>query len=614
MINEGQNPRRKKAAARGSDLDRGLNLRDLLSKEYSIGESEWEDDEPGNKSGGEEPGPVGAQDLVRRLIIDFRLFCQGSRPDEQIEVLGRMQQQVKAFRSLLANSDLALWAKFSGVLSTLLFATAQKPGFPSASAFRTMADALDLLRTVVSSGSGWRGSDPAPITVLAAADDPSCSRALHLALQNQGMKVTVCESAEEALNQLRDNPFDVIFLDTCLPEMDNFVLSSKLRRLPFHATTPILLLTSLPDFGTRFEWVLDDDCDFIAKPIVPSEAAVKAFAFGLKFRLDPDGAPKVSSRPKALPAPPQPAPAVTVTPPEVPKPTAKELAEEAQRRSRAEEQAAQLAQARALLEEQLAARALQVQQVQEQAAELEKTRQSLNTELGKSSRRETRLKQECDSLEQQMASLNKSLDRLGRDLAQENERRLTAEQQIGALNQNFERLSQDLTREREHRLKTEQHAGALQQNLERLNRELARENEGRRAAEQQAGELARDLSEAARAESAARQQLGQLSRDHAKELARAQSALQKETRAREQAEQAGAELSAAQSHLEKQLTDAWLQVQQVAERHLALHQAQKLIQTELRGTLDRHIHLQQQLAAADQPLKTLSEILRPAAG
>jgi CheY-like chemotaxis protein len=566
MTNKGQNPRRRKAASGTPEFGEALNLRDLRAGPDSSGESEWEDDEPAGSPVGKEPGLMGPEDLMRRLIIDFRLFCKCARPDEQIDILGRMQQHIKAFRSLLAGANLSLWAKFSGAVSTLLFAMVQKPGFPTFSAFRTMADALELLRTVVASESGWRGTDPAPITVLTVADAAASRRALQVALQNQGMIVTDCDSAEKAFLPLRDNPFDVIFLDTALPEMDNFAFSTKLRRLPYHPTTPLVFLTALPDFGTRSESVLDDHCDFIAKPIVPIEAVVKAFAFGLKYRLDPEPARKVPAKLKAPPAPPKVAPSVVaapavttpvaVPPPSVPAQNAKELAEADERRVRAEEPAAQLAEASARLEEQPAARVLQFQQGPEEAAELEKTRQALNAELRKSSRRETRLKQQCAALEQQMESLNQNLGRLGQDLAKENERRLTAEQQ--------------------------------------------------------AGQLARRLDEVTRAESAARHQLGQTARDHAKELARVQSALQKEISARELAEQAGAELSAAQARIEKQLADGWLQAQRALESHAALPQAQKLIQAELRGVLERQSRLEQQLAGLDEPLRTLSETLRPA--
>ena len=79
-----------------------------------------------------------------------------------------------------------------------------------------------------------------------------------------------------------------------------------------------------------------------------------------------------------------------------------------------------------------------------------------------------------------------------------------------------------------------------------------------------------------------------------------------------QVTQAGAELSAAQAHIEKQLADGWLQAQRALERHAALPQAQKLIQAELRGVLERQSRLLQEIAALEEPLKTLSETLRPA--
>jgi DNA-binding response OmpR family regulator len=419
-----------------------------------------------------------------------------------------------------------------------------------------MADALDLLRAVVTSGAGWRGADPAPITVLLLADEAACRRALQAALQNQGMNVTECAGTTEAFDHLRDTPFDVIFLDAPLAEMDSEVFSTELRRLPFHGATPLVLLTSEPDFGSRFEALLDEGCDFIAKPIVPSEAAVKAFAFALKYRLDPRPGRKAAARVKSLPPLPKGAPGTIAASEDAAVPDIPRASPPAQKVERqAKEPAVRPGQASARLEGELAARTLQFQQVQEQAAELDKTRQALSAELGKSTRRESRLKQQCAEWEQQLEALNQSLGRLGKELAQENERR--------------------------------------------------------RAAEQQASQLTRRLEEMARAENASRQQLAQMARDHGEELARLRAVLDQETEARERAEQTGADLAATHARLEKQLAEGWSQAQDARERYTAAHQALKAVLAESQRALARQSQLQQDLAALDEPLRNLSHKLRP---
>ena len=247
---------------------------------------------------GNESGLVSAQESLGRLTASFKLFRTSSRRDERLKFLREMQEEVEALRATFLNANFLLWGAFSYSLSALLQASANGPGYLTPSANRTICDALDLLRKVLVPGSGWevlipesrwRGAVAAPITAMVVDDDLICGRALDLAMRRHDMKTKVCEGAQEALLHLRDNEFDVIFSDIMMPGMDGFAFSTEVRKLPNHRLTPVILVTSLSDLETRTRSVLIGCCDFIAKPISPSEVAVKAFAFGLKHRMDAMG-------------------------------------------------------------------------------------------------------------------------------------------------------------------------------------------------------------------------------------------------------------------------------------------------------------------------------------
>ena len=512
---------------------------------------------PEPESGGSPPVVdtrlASARESVKSLTNDFQLFCRSVQNDEQIELLGRMQQHIKTLRSAFSIAALAEWAQFTSAVSTFLFATAQKPGFPSFSAFRTMADAMDLLRTTVISGTApYRNS--AGLGALVFDEEAAGRQALLLALQGQGIAVTECDSAEKTALVLREQAFDVILFDTTASGTDEFSFSTELRRLPQHQATPVILVTPLKEFEIRSASLLSARCDFIAKPIVPSEAAVKAFTFGLAHRRDSARAMATrtktngGSEPAGAGAP----PAAEAAPP--PPPPAPPVPDE--RRLAAERAAEQLAQDYARAQQELAARTAQLEQTQAEAATLEKTRQSLALELGKFSRREEQIKQQCAVLEQQLETLGGTLSQTRRELAQENKRRL--------------------------------------------------------AAEQESGRLARQLQELARAETAARCQLDKSAREHAEELARSASALEKAAAARQEVERTCADLCAVQARMVKQLSEGRLQALQAREATASLDQAQKMLQAELRDVLERQTLLDEHYGTLDHQLHTLAETLKPA--
>ena len=494
-----------------------------------------------------------ARDAVKSLTNDFQLFCECAQTDKQIELLGRMQQQVKALRSAFSMASLPQWVSFTSALSTFFFATAQKPGFPSFSSFRTMADAIDLLRTTVISATCPEG-DSTPLAALVFDESAVGRQTLIQALQAQGIRVTDCDTAEKTFTALRKQAFDVILFDTTVSGTDEFSFSTELRKLPQHHATPVILITPVQQFEVRSASLLSARCDFIAKPIVSSEAAVKAFTFGLPHRGDALGAvasPAMTVAAAEAPGPGQPPTAAGDPPSPSAEPTASD-----DRLVAVERESKQLAQDRTRLEQELAVRTLQLQQTQAQAAASEQNRQSLSLELGQVSRRGEQIEQQCSALEQQLEALSGTLAQVRRELAQENKRRLTAEQEVVR--------------------------------------------------------LAHNLQELARSETAARRQLEQSTREHAEQLARAEATLQKEVTSRQEIERTCADLSAAQARMGKQLSEGRLQALQAQESTASLEQAQDLAQAQLRDVLERLSLLGEHYSAMDRQLRTMAETLKPA--
>ena len=81
---------------------------------------------------------------------------------------------------------------------------------------------------------------------------------------------------------LRENPFDLIFLDAEMPGLNGFELCGELRKLPTNKATPVIFVTSLTKFEVRAQSSLAGGNDLIAKPFLMMELAVKALTYLLK--------------------------------------------------------------------------------------------------------------------------------------------------------------------------------------------------------------------------------------------------------------------------------------------------------------------------------------------
>jgi predicted signal transduction protein with EAL and GGDEF domain/DNA-binding response OmpR family regulator len=91
------------------------------------------------------------------------------------------------------------------------------------------------------------GSIPAPPRVLLVDDDEVTLILTCQALQERGFQVTPVTGGQAALDLLGELQPDVILLDALMPDMDGFETCERLRHMPGHDQTPVLMLTGLDD-------------------------------------------------------------------------------------------------------------------------------------------------------------------------------------------------------------------------------------------------------------------------------------------------------------------------------------------------------------------------------
>lgn len=75
-------------------------------------------------------------------------------------------------------------------------------------------------------------------------DSPSVRLFFERSLEGFDLNLVSCESAEQALERLVDTTPALVFLDIIMPDKDGLTFLQEMRRLPGHAETPVIVVSS----------------------------------------------------------------------------------------------------------------------------------------------------------------------------------------------------------------------------------------------------------------------------------------------------------------------------------------------------------------------------------
>ncbi|MEZ5453504.1 MAG: response regulator [Thiothrix sp.] len=103
-------------------------------------------------------------------------------------------------------------------------------------------------------------------------DDDEMNRFFGRELLNTlGVTTTVADSGAEAIQQLRQRPLDLIFMDVSMPEMDGYETTRRIRADPRFAKLPIIALTAHAIAGERERCLAAGMNDYLTKPLEPAQ-------------------------------------------------------------------------------------------------------------------------------------------------------------------------------------------------------------------------------------------------------------------------------------------------------------------------------------------------------
>lgn len=103
--------------------------------------------------------------------------------------------------------------------------------------------------------------------VLVVDDDAVVGKSLNRVLSSKGYVVTTAQNAHEALKQIREQEFDVVFTDIKMPGMDGVELAERVKSS--RPWTPVVIITVFGTTENESRAKAAGVSDFMRKPLSP---------------------------------------------------------------------------------------------------------------------------------------------------------------------------------------------------------------------------------------------------------------------------------------------------------------------------------------------------------
>ena len=235
---------------------------------------------------------INRSEILAKLRASYQNFTRTEREDLRRTALLQIHRQLR----LLAGGASALAfqkiAQMSTALEALLIELYTDPVKVTPSVVRTVAHSIETMASLVDRAANSQDQAITPQKILAVDDEIISREMVCSALGRAGLHAKSLDDPLAAQRLLEKEHFDLIFLDVEMPGQTGLELCVKIRAMEPNRTTPIVFVTSHSDFGSRAQSTLSGGNDFIAKPFLLVELAVKALT--LLFKESPQLLPTAS--------------------------------------------------------------------------------------------------------------------------------------------------------------------------------------------------------------------------------------------------------------------------------------------------------------------------------
>ncbi|MCL4151269.1 UNVERIFIED_CONTAM: hypothetical protein GTU68_017999, partial [Idotea baltica] len=105
--------------------------------------------------------------------------------------------------------------------------------------------------TLIAPAIETHSEEKLPLTVLAVDDNPANLKLITALLKERVETVISCTSGQKAIDKAKETPFDIIFMDIQMPQMDGVTACKNIKELANNANTPVIAVTAHAMVGER---------------------------------------------------------------------------------------------------------------------------------------------------------------------------------------------------------------------------------------------------------------------------------------------------------------------------------------------------------------------------
>jgi CheY-like chemotaxis protein len=194
---------------------------------------------------------------------------------ERVPLLAELYQGLHQLSSRAGVVGFAEVGKMTGALEGLIREIFEEPHLINDSSLSAISHAFAMLIEMLGSPVQRTGMDRPPVCLI-VDDDPISRDSILSGLLSVGLPGISVGHPAIALQLIRDNQFELIFLDVDMPEKNGYEICQEVRRSFLNRQTPVLFVTNMGDFQNRTHSLAMGGTDFIAKPFLPLELGLRA--------------------------------------------------------------------------------------------------------------------------------------------------------------------------------------------------------------------------------------------------------------------------------------------------------------------------------------------------
>jgi len=120
-----------------------------------------------------------------------------------------------------------------------------------------------------------------PMSILVAEDNPSNQKVLVRMLKRMGYRPDAVADGKEVIQSLELRPYDLIFMDVRMPEMDGITATKVIRRLQPNGGPKIIAITAYALEGDREMCLEAGMDDYLSKPVQEKQLAAILTKFSI---------------------------------------------------------------------------------------------------------------------------------------------------------------------------------------------------------------------------------------------------------------------------------------------------------------------------------------------